>query len=152
MAALLEQELATLGFERRGELLVREENGVVVEVDPVSGTITVRIEADQKVQLEKEGEANVYDFGSETSKHIQETRREQLRQEMEKEAQKEQQQLQKEVTDRLEAELMDLRGELDRAVNRVTAQALKQKAAQIGQIKEMTEDLESGSLTIVLEV
>ena len=45
-----------------------------------------------------------------------------------------------------------LREELDQAVNRITAEALKQKAAQIGQIKELTEDPQSGSLTIVLEV
>ena len=153
MAALLEQELAALGFEREGDLLVREQNGVVVEVDPQTGTITARSEADQKLQLEKEGQANVYeDFGSESSRKIQDAKRDQLRQEMEKEAEKEQQQLQKEVTDRLEAELIDLRGELDQAVNRVTAEALKQKAAQLGQIKEMTEDQQTGSLTIVLEV
>jgi hypothetical protein len=152
MAALLERELASLGFERRGEVLVREQNGVIVEVDPQTGTITARIEADQKVQLEKQSDANVYDFGSETSKQIQAAKRDQLRRDMEKEAEKEQQQLQKEVTDRLEAELVDLRGELDQAVNRVTAEALKQKAAQLGQIKEMTEDQQTGSLTIVLEV
>ena len=60
--------------------------------------------------------------------------------------------LQDKITEELEAELANLRGELDNAVNRATAQALKQKAAQIGQIKDMTEDPESGSLTIVVEV
>ena len=152
MAGLLEQELASLGFERRGELLVRENQGVVVEVDPQTGTLTARIEAGQQVSLEREGEVSVYDFGSELTKNVKETTREQLRQEMEQEAQAEEQKLQKELTDRLEAELVDLRAELDQAVNRVTALALKQKAAQIGQIKELTEDRESGSLTIVLEV
>ena len=48
--------------------------------------------------------------------------------------------------------LGDLRRELDQDVNRVTAEALKRRAAQIGQIKEMTEDPQSGSLTIVVEV
>jgi hypothetical protein len=152
MAALLEREFGLLGFERSGELLVREQNGVVVALDPISGVITARIEADQQIQLEREGEANVFDFGEQTSQQIQAARREQLRQEMEKVARREEQQLQNAVTDRLEAELMDLRGELDQAINRVTAEALKQKAAAIGQIKEMTEDPETGSLTIVLEV
>ena len=32
------------------------------------------------------------------------------------------------------------------------AEALKRKAASLGQIKEMTEDVESGSLTIKVEV
>jgi hypothetical protein len=152
MAELLEQELRGLGFERNGEVLVREQDGVLVSVDPKTGIVTARIEADQSLKLEREGEANVYDFGSETAKQIQDARREQLRQEMEKDAKKETEQLQKEVTDRLEAELIDLRQELDQAVNRVTASALKPKAAQLGQIKSMTEDQKSGSLTIVLEV
>lgn len=152
MAELLEQELVSLGFERQGEVLTREQNGVIVEVDPQTGTVTARIDADHKLQLEREGEASVYDLGSETAQHVREAKRGELRQQMEKEAEKEQQELQKEVTDRLEAELMDLRKELDQAVNRVTASALKQKAAQLGQIKAMTEDQESGSLTIVLEV
>jgi hypothetical protein len=52
----------------------------------------------------------------------------------------------------LEGHLSDLQKELNEAVNRVTAEALKQKAAQIGQIKEVTEDPQSGSLTIKLEV
>ena len=37
-------------------------------------------------------------------------------------------------------------------MNHVTREALKQKAAQLGQIKEMTEDPQSGSLTIKVEV
>jgi len=41
-----------------------------------------------------------------------------------------------------------LRKELDQVANRVTAEALKRKAAQLGQIKEMTEDPESGSLFV----
>jgi hypothetical protein len=41
---------------------------------------------------------------------------------------------------------------LDQVVNRVTAEALKRKAAQMGRIKEMTEDPQAGSLTIVVEV
>ena len=45
-----------------------------------------------------------------------------------------------------------MRKELDQAVNRVTADALKEKAAQIGQIKSLSEDAATGSMTIVLEV
>jgi hypothetical protein len=37
-------------------------------------------------------------------------------------------------------------------MNRVTAEALKQRAAQIGRIRQITEDPEQGSMTIVLEV
>jgi len=60
--------------------------------------------------------------------------------------------LQSKVTDRLEGQLGDLRQDLDKVVNRVTAEALKRKAASLGQIKEITEDPQSGSMTIVVEV
>ena len=60
--------------------------------------------------------------------------------------------MQAEVTDKLEARLGDLRRELDQAVNRVTAEALKRRAAQLGTIKQLTEDPQSGSMTIVVEV
>ena len=153
MAALLERELIALGFERQGDLLTREQNGVIVEVDPASGTVTAKAEADQRVQMEREGEARIFDdWGSESAQKIREATQERLRGEMEKQAKREETQLQRETTDRLEGELADLRVELDQAVNRVTAEALKQKAAQLGQIKEMTEDQATGSLTIVLEV
>ncbi len=56
------------------------------------------------------------------------------------------------MTDRLEGRLADLKTELDQAVNRVTAEALKRKAASMGRIKEIADDPESGSLTIVVEV
>ncbi len=152
MGELLAIELSALGFEQKDELLVREQNGLVVEVDPKTGTITARVEADQQVKLEREAQASVYDFGSETTEQIKQAKRDELLHAMEKEVCREERELQKQATDRLEAELVDLRAELDQAVNRVTAEALKQKAAQLGEIKEMTEDRESGSLTIVLEV
>ena len=56
------------------------------------------------------------------------------------------------ATARLESELEGLRSEFDQVVNRVTAEALKRKAAQLGQIKEITEDARDGSMTIFLEV
>ena len=56
------------------------------------------------------------------------------------------------MSSELEAALGDISAELDQVVNRVTAEALKQKAGQLGQIKEITEDAENGSLTIKVEV
>ena len=78
--------------------------------------------------------------------------RKELQTSMEEEAQEKGEKLKRQVTDRLERKLADLRQELDQAVNRATAAALRQKAAQLGQIREMTEDPATGSLTIVVEV
>ena len=76
----------------------------------------------------------------------------QLLKDLQQQAEQKKALLQKRVTDRLEGHLADLRKELDHAINRATASALKEKAAQIGQIKEINEDAATGSLTIVLEV
>jgi len=52
----------------------------------------------------------------------------------------------------LEKKLCDLQPELSDVVNKVTRQAIKEKAQQLGTVKEVSEDEESGSLTIKIEV
>jgi hypothetical protein len=153
MAELLAEELAGRGFQRRNQALVRREKGVTVTIDPDTGTVTVQAVADEQVQLKGEKEGAGYgDRGGSGRKQAQQQLREALRQDLEKEAAKKTADLQQQVTDRLEARLGDVQQELDQVVNRVTAEALKRKAAQIGQIKNITEDPQNGSLTIVLEV
>jgi hypothetical protein len=156
MADLLREELAGRGFveEKKGKGLVRRGDGLTVEIDPASGTVTARAELAEEVELhgERTGVADT-DWGSPGRERAEAALREDLRRELEAKADRGAgRAAQKKVTDRLEAGLADLRGELDQVVNRVTAEALKRKAARLGQIKEMTEDPEAGSLTIVLEV
>jgi hypothetical protein len=152
MADLLAEELEQRGFECQEGVLVRTRDGVTVMVDPETGTVTVQAEGRTKLDLEAEKEGRAYDESGAHAKAATKTLREQARKELEKQADQETEKLQRQVTDQLEGQLSDLRRELDQAVNRVTAEALKRKAAQLGQIKEMTEDPQSGSLTIVLEV
>jgi hypothetical protein len=153
MAQLLAEELAQRGFEKKGKTLVRRDQGVIIEVEPATGTVTVKAEAEEKLDLEVSrdviGDA---DLGRALKKETRDEAKKKLQSDLEKTAAKKSEQLQRQVTERLEGKLHDLRQELDQAVNRVTAEALKRKAAQMGQIKEMTEDPQSGSLTIVLEV
>jgi hypothetical protein len=132
--------------------MVRKEKGVTVSVDPKTGTVTVESEASHEAALEAEKEGRAYDDMGPSGKSVRKQLSEQLRQDLEKQAERKAAELQSQVTDRLERELADLRQELDQAANRVTAEALKVKAAQLGQIKEMTEDPQTGSLTIVVEV
>jgi chromosomal replication initiation ATPase DnaA len=129
MRDLLANELQKRGFTKQGDKLIRrEQDGVTVEIDPASATVTVKIQSKKEVSVKG------------------------LLEDLQRQAQEKQAELQKRVTDRLEGHLTDLRKELDQAVNRVTADALKEKAGQIGQIKEVSEDAQTGSLTIVLEV
>ncbi len=152
MAELLTRELEKGGFAREGEALVRTRDGVTVTVDPANGTVTVQAEGARAVDLQTEKEGRAYDDAGPGAKQARRLLQEQARQELEKQAERETTKLQEKVTDRLQGVLTDLRQELDQAVNRATAEALKVKAAQLGQIKEMTEDPQTGSLTIVLEV
>lgn len=153
MAALLERELTGRGFERTETGLVREDDGVSITVDPATGTVTVTSETSVDVNLKKKRDGWIdEDNGREVRQEAEQSLRKQAQQELEADAKRKEQELQQAATDRLEAELQDLQGELNAAVNRVTAEALKQKAARIGQIKELTEDPASGSMTIVVEV
>ncbi len=152
MAELLREELKRRGFgDQKGEL-VRQDGDLTTTVDPVTGTVTVRSRAAQDLELEGNREGLAYDDLGPGEKNVRKALQQQLKQDLEKQAEHEQGRLQQQATERLEGHLADLSGELNQAVNRVTAEALKRKAAQIGQIKELTEDPQSGSLTIKIEV
>ena len=153
MAGLLAEELERRGFARQGQLLVRSDKGVQIRVDPATSTVTVQAQAEEHAELEasKSVVADA-DWGRALTEEARKAAKQELRQGLENEAAKKSAALQQQVTQQLEGQLADLRKELDQAVNRVTAEALKRRAAQIGQIKEMTEDQQSGSLTIVVEV
>jgi hypothetical protein len=152
MAELLAGELLPRGFRRKGNEAVRTDDGVTVTVHLDTGEVSVRAEAAEQLKLSGEKEGRGWDDAGPNRKEVEARARKELQASMEEEAQAKGQQLQRQVTDRLERKLADLRQELDQAVNRATAAALRQKAAQLGQIREMTEDPTTGSLTIVVEV
>jgi hypothetical protein len=152
MAGLLANELAKRGFERDGSTLTHKQNDVTITVDTTTGTVTVTAEASAETTVEVERADRAYDEGGAHAKTVRENLKKQVEKDIERKVGEQTAGLQTKVTDRLERELSDVRQELDQVVNRVTAEALKRKAAQMGQIKEMTEDPQAGSLTIVVEV
>jgi hypothetical protein len=153
MAGLLAHELEQRGFERDGTTMVRKEkSGVVISIDINTGTVTASTESAEEAEIEVQREGRAYDDMGQHAEQVREELRKQAQQDIERKAGEKTAALQTRVTDRLERELCDLHQELDQVVHRVTAEALKQKAAQLGQIKEVTEDPQAGSLTIVVEV
>jgi hypothetical protein len=153
MAQLLREELERRGFRpQNGHLARQEEGGVTTAIDPATGAVTIRTKATRDVELEGRREGQAYDDLGPSEKNVRKGLQKQVQADLEKQAEHEQSKLQSEATGRLEGHLADLQKELNQAVNRVTAEALKRKAAQLGQIKEMTEDPQSGSLTIKIEV
>jgi hypothetical protein len=152
MSGLLADELQSRGFRREGGRLVRRQDDVTVSVDPDTGTVTVSSEASEQTTIEGEKVGRAFDDVGQHANQVRENLRQELQRDLDKKVNEKTAALQGQVTDRLEGELSNLRQELDQAINRVTAEALKRKAAQLGQIKEITEDPQAGSLTIVVEV
>jgi hypothetical protein len=152
MAGLLSDELEKRGFEREGNTLVRREEGVTISVDVNTGTVTVAVEGSEATKVEGERAGRAYDDVGPHASQVRENLRKELQKDLEKKVEEKRSQLQGKLTDQLEGQLSDLRQELDQVVNRVTAEALKRKAASLGQIKELTEDPQTGSMTIVVEV
>lgn len=152
-AELLAAELEKRGFVRDGDLVRRNSGDITVTVELQSGSVTVSAEGTEKVQVEGTKEGFSYEeTGAREKTQAEKTLAKSLRKELHEKADSKQGELQKQVTDALEAKLHDVRVELENVVNRVTAEALKQRAAQLGQIKTITEDPASGSMTIVVEV
>lgn len=152
MGGLLADELEKGGYRREGNLLVKEEDGVVVTIDAEKGTVTISAEASEATKVEGERQGRAYDDVGPHANKVREDLRQELKRDLEKKVEAKTGALQGKVTDKLEAQLSDLRQELDKVVNKVTAEALKRKAASLGEIKQITEDPQSGSLTIVVEV
>jgi frataxin-like iron-binding protein CyaY len=151
MCDLLAAELEGLGFERDGQTATRvDEDGTVVTVDLEEGTVTVRQSAEAELDLSRKGTGSVYD--QRQTKEAEKKLRERLKGELEKQAEARTEDLRQEVTEKLERKLKDLQQEIDGAVNRASAGALKEKAASMGEIEEISEDSETGSLTIRVRV
>ena len=152
MADLLAGELKKRGFEEKNGKLIRDQDGVMVAVDPKSGEVSVKAEKQEKVELETEKEGWGYDDIGPHARTVRKQLSDQAKADLDRRADKQQERLQGEATEKLEGVMEDVRKDLNDAVNAVTREALKRKAAQIGQIKEMSEDPEAGSLTIKVEV
>lgn len=152
MAALLVGELTRRGYKDEDGKLVRAKDGVTVTVEPASVTVTVEASDCAAVTVEGTKEGYSYDEDGEQSKRAKQALSDELKKNLQARTDAQEAELQSKVTDRLEAQLGAIRKELDEVATQVTGAALKKKAAQIGQIKHLSEDPQTGSMTIVLEV
>ncbi|MCR9201556.1 MAG: hypothetical protein NXI04_23175 [Planctomycetaceae bacterium] len=153
MATLLSEELLGRGFATEDGKLIRREGDVTISIDPATGEVTVQAAISEEVELtEKVTGWGDEDYGADGRRKVEENLRKRAEEGLQRQAQSKENRLTQQATEQLESVLRDLQPELDGAVNKVTAAALKQKAAQLGEIKEITEDTDNGSMTIVLEV
>jgi hypothetical protein len=153
MAGLLRKELESRGFESRDDgTLSRADGPVTVTVDPCTGRVTVTATAEERVTREAEVTGQYYDDAGPGEARTRDGLQEKARQQAAKQIDERRSELQGVATDALEGALERLRPELSDAVNRVTREALKEKAKQMGTVKDVSENESSGELTIRIEV
>jgi hypothetical protein len=153
MATLLKEELKKRGFQEQDDgTMLRNDKDITVKIDPCTGEVSVKAETEESVNQEVKREATGFNDVGPNEKNLREKVHEQLKQDLDKKFDQEQSRLQGQATEALEKHLQDLQPEISAVVNQVTRDALKQKAQQLGTVKEISEDAESGSLTIKVEV
>lgn len=153
MAELLKNELENRGYENQKDgTLVRNDGNTTITIEPCTGEVTVTSILEESIPLEARREATGYDDVGPGERSIRERVKEQLKEDIERRSQKESERLQTQATQELERKLSDLQPELNDIVGKITREALKQKAASLGTITEISEDGESGNMTIKIEV
>lgn len=129
--------------------LSRSRDGVTARIDPATGEVDVSASGSVDLDLSDEGDLPGCSPCAERSRASIAAG---LRRRLETQAGEAQRVLQNEVTDRLEGAIGELGCELERVANQVTASALKEKARSLGEIKQITQDPQTGSMTIVVAV
>jgi pyruvate formate-lyase activating enzyme-like uncharacterized protein len=153
MADILRGELAGRGFKELADgTMQRVDGDTTVTVDPCSGQVSVKSVVGEEVKIEVKREATGYDDVGPDQSTVRDRVKEQLKQDIDKKAEREVERLQGQATEKLEKKLDELQPELGQVINKVTRDALKEKAKQMGTIKEVAEDAETGNLTIKIEV
>lgn len=150
MSGVLARELERRGFTIEDGKAVRiEDDGIVIEVDLESAEVTVGLA--RETEIEKDDISR----GRSTAprdKKLEKKLKDQLRDRLEDEVDREREEQQDELTKQLEQALADIQAELDQIGNRVTADALKEKAASMGEVTSVEEDEQTGSVTIKVKV
>lgn len=151
MQGLVADQLAGLGYTKDadGKWTRTTESGVTVTVDLEEGSVHIGIEAETELDIELKRSTTT---AEETHARTEATLRDRTRKELDAEAEAATEALRTAATRKLEEALGTIRGELDTAVNRATGEALKIKAGQLGEVQEISEDPETGAVTIRVKV
>lgn len=149
MRELLRQELAEAGFEEcGGEMCRTDEDGVETRIDLDKRTVTVSATVEKELELKVELDVRAMDDDA----GVEAASRQRVTQDLEREMDDCEGKLRQDVTDAIAAKLGDINKELVRVTNRVTSAALKKKAASMGEIREMSENPETGELIIRIKL
>jgi ABC-type phosphate transport system auxiliary subunit len=150
LGEILGAELEGRGFTiSEGSARRVDDDGVEIAVELETGQVSARVE--EREVVERGAERNVRSVNAELSASARKAVEKELNEQLEREIDAEQKKMQREVTKKLEEKLRDLQQELDEVSKRVAGAALKEKAGQLGEITELSEDA-SGGITIKVKV
>ncbi|HEY0252543.1 MAG TPA: hypothetical protein VGC41_13500 [Kofleriaceae bacterium] len=149
MGELLAKELEAQGFVRDGKTAKRKDaDGVEITVDLENAKVSVKLSAGARLKEEVELESRT---AIESQKHTEARLRDAAIDELEQRLAAKTEAMRREVTQKLEKKLADLRGELDQAIGGATVAALTERAEQLGKIEEVSKD-EAGNVTIKVKL
>lgn len=153
MAELLRHELEHKGYRPTNDgKLQRVENNTTITIDPLNGEVSLRAEIEKTITEQGTRDGSGWDDMGPSRDAVESRTRELLKEDLESRISQKQSKLQEKASQKLEQALTHVQPQLSEIVNRVTREALKQKAAQMGTIQEITEDPSTGSMTIKVEV
>lgn len=146
MKRVLKKVLEDQGFTIEGDMAKREDDdGITIVIDLEKSEIQLKIQEEEEVRatatVDVTADYQQEDLGRSKAKS-------QLEEKLDKKIERTEEHLQRKITEKLEGKLRDIRVEIDRIINKATAEALKERARQMGEIEELHEDPESGSMTI----
>ncbi|MEZ4238805.1 MAG: hypothetical protein R3F59_22160 [Myxococcota bacterium] len=148
-AEIVAQELEQRGYTIDGTKARREvAPGIVVEVDTLEGTVNVRATAEQEIELSAERTVRSYQPDGGDAK---DSASEALKSDLARQAAEQDEEARQALSDRLDAALAEIKPELDAVADAVTRAALKERAGQMGEIMEISEN-EAGEMTIRVRV
>lgn len=144
---ILAEELSRRGFTVTGDVAGRTtDTGVVIEVSL----------EEQRVTIKKRREKNIVQTADRTlqsnTAEATEDHRAIVRQQAERLIEGQKEADRRALTAELEREIGDLRAELDEVAVKVTQEALRRKASRMGEVESISEDPETGSMTIRIRV
>jgi len=149
-AELLAAELEQQGFVRDGKLARRrDEDGIEITVELETATVTVRLAADAELAESIDRRDNI--TGTTSQGDAEARLRDDVMRDLEARVSQRTEALRREITQRLERKLGDLRKELDGAVGRATVAALTEKAASLGHIESVVSD-DAGNVAIKVKL
>jgi hypothetical protein len=147
MGELLAAELEQRGFKRDGTHVTRQQGDVTIRINVETGEVSVTAEGHLDVNVEATRVAMVEVASADREAAL----RAAAKASLESQADAQEEVLKRKVTAQIEAVLRDVKEELDGVVNRVTGQALKARAAELGTVEEIHEEA-NGNISIRVRV